>query len=148
MRKRMYSQQEFPFFNLENGQIFKTMDGLYGMKIQPLDLRGREYEVSCNYVLLHNGRIGNMSDYEKVMLVTGIDICKCLEHQCDLYYCSMREASPLQREKYNQAYNIKPKHTKSEVIYAKKKDKINKPRTNKRCKKGVIVLNSNYKKSE
>lgn len=140
----MYSHQEFPFFNLENGQMFKC-NGLYYMKIQPIDIRGRMIETSCNAVILDNGKLQHFNDEDKVYLVTGVNIQQCLEHQCELMYC---KDSPLlvQREKYNKAYGIKPEHTKSEVVYAKKKDKTDKPRANKRCQKGVIVLNSNYKK--
>lgn len=141
----MYSHNEFPFFNLENGQIFMDNNGQYCMKIQPIDLRGREYEVSANYVQLSDGRIGNKNDSEKVYLVTGVNIQQCLTHQCELMYCQFSPL-PVKRQEYNKAYGIQPQHTQGEVIYAKKKDKINKPRTNKRCKKGVIVLNSNYKK--
>lgn len=115
------------------------------MKIQPIDYRGRTVETSFNAVSLLNGMLTNFEDTDKVWLVTGVNIQQCLTHQCELMYC---KDSPfrVQREKYNKAYGITPEHTKSEVIYAKKKDKVNKPRTNKRCKKGVIVLNSNYKK--
>ena len=141
----MYSHTEFPFFNLENGQIFLYENNYY-MKIQPIDLRGRVVETSCNAVVLGNGTLRNFKDTDKVYLVTGVNIQQCLTHQCELMYC---KDSPLlvKRQEYNKAYGIIPEHTKSEVIYAKKKDKVNKPRTNKRCKKGVIVLNSNYKKN-
>ena len=115
------------------------------MKIQPIDLRGRVVETSCNAIALGNGTLRNFKDTDKVYLVIGVNIQQCLTHQCELMYC---KDSPLlvKRQEYNKAYGITPEHTKSEVIYAKKKDKVNKPRTNKRCKKGVIVLNSNYKK--
>ena len=140
----MYSHQEFPFFNLENGQIFKYGD-FYFMKIQPIDLRGRFVETNCNAVSLFNGILKNFNDSDKVYLVTGIDLQQCLTHQCELMYCKY---SPflVEREKYNKAYGVQPEHLNSEVIYAKKKDKVNKPRANKRCQKGVIVLNSNFKK--
>lgn len=145
-RKRMYSHTEFPFFNLENGQMF-LYDGLYYMKIEPLDLRGRTIETSCNAVTLSNGKLRTFNDSDKVYLVTGVDIQQCLTHQCDLMYC---KDSPLlvKRQEYNKAYGVQSEHISSEVIYAKKKDKIDKPRANKRCKKGVIVLNSNYKKNK
>lgn len=142
----MYNHQEFPFFNLENGQMF-LHENLYYMKIEPIDLRGRVVETSCNAVSLGNGTLKNFNDSDKVYLVTGVNIQQCLTHQCDLMYC---KDNPLlvKREEYNKAYGITSEHTKSEVIYAKKKDKVNKPRANKRRKKGAIVLDSNYKKNQ
>ena len=117
------------------------------MKIEPIDLRGRVVETSCNAVSLGNGTLKNFNDSDKVYLVTGVNIQQCLTHQCDLMYC---KDNPLlvKREEYNKAYGITSEHTKSEVIYAKKKDKVNKPRANKRRKKGAIVLDSNYKKNQ
>ena len=140
----MYNQQEFPFFNLENGQMFKHNENYY-MKIEPIDLRGRVVETSCNAVALGTGKLQNFDDGTKVLLVTGVNIQQCLTHQCELMYCK-DNPSLVKREEYNKAYGVQSEHTPSEVIYAKKKDKVNKPRTNKRCQKGVIVLNSNYKK--
>lgn len=142
----MYSHTEFPFFNLENGQMF-LHESTYYMKIEPLDVRGRVIETSYNAVALSTGTLRNFNASDKVFLVTGVNIQQCLTHQCELMYC---KDSPLlvKRQEYNKAYGLDTKGTKSsEVIYAKKKDKVNKPRANKRCKKGVIVLNSDYKKS-
>lgn len=116
------------------------------MKIQPIDVRGRTVQTSANAVSLSNGALNNFEDSDKVYLVTGVNIQQCLTHQCDLMYCKV---SPLlvKRQEYNKAYGVQETKQSSEVIYAKKKDKVNKPRANKRCKKGVIVLNSNFKKN-